>query len=146
MGLSVSRVGGNAQTQAMKQVASRLRLDLAQYRELAAFAQFGSELDRATQAQLTRGERMVELLKQGQYQPMALADQICGLFAGTEGLLDGLPKSEVARFERELLAVIQKQYPDVGHEIQTKKVMELHIRERLIEAIRKLKTSLYGNP
>ncbi|MBI1952852.1 MAG: F0F1 ATP synthase subunit alpha [Candidatus Omnitrophica bacterium] len=144
VGLSVSRVGGNAQTKAMKQVAGRLRLDLAQYRELAAFAQFGSELDHATLAQLARGERMVELLKQGQYRPMPLAEQVIGLFAGTEGLLDDLPKSEAARFERELLAEIQKRYPDLQHEIQTKKMIEPALRQRLTEAIRKLKTSLHG--
>jgi F-type H+-transporting ATPase subunit alpha len=139
VGLSVSRVGGNAQTKAMKQVAGRLRLDLAQYRELAAFAQFGSELDHATLAQLARGERMVELLKQGQYQPMPLAEQVCGLFAGTEGLLDDLPKSEVARFERELLAEIRKRYPDLQHEIQTKKTIEPGLRQRLTQAIQQLK-------
>ena len=140
VGLSVSRVGGNAQTKAMKQVAGRLRLDLAQYRELAAFAQFGSELDKATQAQLTRGERMVELLKQDQYQPMALADQVVGIYAGVQGHLDDLPASEVARFEKDLLSFVAEKYPDIRHEIQTKKGLDPTVSKKLDEAILKLKT------
>ena len=139
VGLSVSRVGGNAQTKAMKQVAGRLRLDLAQYRELAAFAQFGSELDKATQAQLTRGERMVELLKQDQYQPMSLADQVVSVYAGVGGHLDNLAASNVARFERELLAFVAQEYPDIRHEIQTKKVFDPAVSKKLDEAILKLK-------
>src|SRR6185295_12109432 len=95
VGLSVSRVGGSAQIKTMKQVAGTLRLDLAQYREMAAFAQFGSELDKATQAQLSRGVRMVELLKQGQYKPMPVADQVLSLFAGVNGFLDDLPVDKV---------------------------------------------------
>ncbi|MBI3332922.1 MAG: F0F1 ATP synthase subunit alpha [Candidatus Omnitrophica bacterium] len=139
VGLSVSRVGGNAQTKAMKQVAGRLRLDLAQYRELAAFAQFGSELDRATQAQLIRGERMVELLKQDQHQPVPLADQVIGIFAGVQGHLDELDCSRVAAFEKELVSFVEKQYPDVRHEIQTKKVLDPATQMKLGEAIQKLK-------
>ncbi len=139
VGLSVSRVGGNAQTKAMKQVAGRLRLNLAQYRELAAFAQFGSELDKATQAQLTRGERMVELLKQGQYQPMVLADQVVSIFAGIQGYLDDLPTAQVRAFEKELLAFVDKNYPDVRHDIQTKKIIDPAVEQKLREAIEKLK-------
>jgi F-type H+-transporting ATPase subunit alpha len=93
VGLSVSRVGGNAQIKAMKQVAGSLRLDLAQYREMAAFAQFGSDLDKATQAQLAKGERLVEVLKQGQYEPLPVAKQILIVYAGVNGFLDGYPVS-----------------------------------------------------
>jgi F-type H+-transporting ATPase subunit alpha len=113
VGISVSRVGGNAQTKAMKKVAGRLRLDLAQYRAMEAFAKFGSDLDKATQAQLTRGERLVELLKQGQYVPMSTELQVLTLFAGTNGYLDEVPTAEVARFERELHESIQRKHRDV---------------------------------
>ena len=140
VGLSVSRVGGNAQTKAMKQVAGRLRLDLAQYRELAAFAQFGSELDKATQAQLIRGERMVELLKQEQYQPMSLADQVVVIHAGIQGYLDDVPVSEVRAFEKELRAFVSASYPDILHDIQAKKLMEPPVQKKLDEAIQKFKT------
>ncbi|MCM8794506.1 MAG: F0F1 ATP synthase subunit alpha [Candidatus Omnitrophica bacterium] len=145
VGLSVSRVGGNAQTKAMKQVAGRLRLNLAQYRELAAFAQFGSELDKATQVQLVRGERMVELLKQSQYQPMPLEDQVVSLFAGVNGYLDDLPVASVRSFEKALLDYVEKNYPDIKHEIRTKKVIEKAIEERLKSAIEKLKME-FKNP
>jgi F-type H+-transporting ATPase subunit alpha len=113
VGISVSRVGGNAQTKAMKKVAGRLRLDLAQYRELAAFAQFGSDLDKSTQAQLTRGQRMVELLKQGQFVPMTVDQQVMVLYAGTQGHLDSIPVEAVRRFESEFLAFMAEKYPDV---------------------------------
>ena len=139
VGLSVSRVGGNAQTKAMKQVAGRLRLDLAQYRELAAFAQFGSELDKATQSQLIRGERMVEILKQDQYQPMDLSLQVIGLSAGIGGHLDDLPASQIRAFEKGLHAFIESNYPDVRHEIKTKKTLEPAVQQKLDEAIRKFK-------
>src|SRR5206468_2167015 len=95
VGISVSRVGGKAQTKAMKKVAGRLRLDLAQFRELAAFSQFGSDLDKATQDQLTRGERMVELLKQGQYEPLPVERQVAIIYAGTQGYLDDLPTTDI---------------------------------------------------
>jgi F-type H+/Na+-transporting ATPase subunit alpha len=122
-GLSVSRVGGNAQTKAMKKVAGKLRLDLAQYRELAAFAQFGSDLDKATRAQLTRGERMMEILKQDQYVPMDLADEVMIIFAGINGFLDALPVSDVARYERELLEFAHAKYPEVTHTVATEKAI-----------------------
>ena len=144
VGLSVSRVGGNAQTKAMKQVAGRLRLDLAQFRELAAFAQFGSEMDKATQAQLTRGERMVELLKQKQYEPMSLADQVIGSFAGVQGFLDDLPVADVKAFEKALLEFVAKEYPDVKHDIQTKKIIDPAVEAKLKEAIAKLKQKFAG--
>jgi F-type H+-transporting ATPase subunit alpha len=102
VGISVSRVGGNAQTKAMRQVAGRLKLDLAQYRELEAFSQFGSELDQATQKTLARGERMVATLNQPQYQPWALEEQVAAIFAGNEGFLDEIPTDQVQRFQEEL--------------------------------------------
>jgi F-type H+-transporting ATPase subunit alpha len=135
VGLSVSRVGGNAQTTAMKRVGGRLRLDLAQYRELAAFAQFGSELDKATMAQLRRGERLVELLKQEQYQPMKLSDQVLILFAGTQGFLDDLDVPRVRDFERELLRLVDEKYPDILHEIETKKELPDRLQEKMKQAV-----------
>ena len=106
-GLSVSRVGGSAQTKAMKSVAGQLRLDLAQYRELAAFAQFGSDLDKATLARLTRGEKVLEVLKQGQYQPMAMEDQVAIIFAGVNGYLDEIPRDQIASFEADFLKYLR---------------------------------------
>jgi F-type H+/Na+-transporting ATPase subunit alpha len=120
VGISVSRVGGKAQTKAMKKVAGRLRLDLAQYRELAAFAQFGSDLDKATQAQLTRGERMVELLKQGQYQPLPVERQVAIIFAGTNGYLDDLPVTSVRSFEEGFYGYLDKEYADLMHDLRIK--------------------------
>jgi F-type H+-transporting ATPase subunit alpha len=119
VGLSVSRVGGAAQIKAMKQVAGTLRLDLAQYREMAAFAQFGSELDKATQAQLARGVRMVELLKQDQYKPMPVADQIIAIYAGTQGFLDDVPVDQVRQFEEDLLHYVAQHHPELRDEITT---------------------------
>jgi F-type H+-transporting ATPase subunit alpha len=107
VGLSVSRVGGSAQTKAMKKVAGKLRLELAQYREMAAFAQFGSDLDKVAQAQLARGQRMTELLKQGQYSPLAMEEQVVVLFAGTNGFIDDYPVSAIGRYERELLQFLR---------------------------------------
>ena len=109
VGLSVSRVGGSAQTKAMKQVAGQLRLDLAQYRELAAFAQFGSDLDAATRAQLDRGERLTEMLKQGQYEPMSVAEMVINLYAGTKGYLADIQVADVLSFEAELFTLCKKQ-------------------------------------
>jgi F-type H+-transporting ATPase subunit alpha len=134
VGLSVSRVGGNAQTKAMKKVAGRLRLALAQYRELVAFTQFGSELDKATQAQLTRGERMVEILKQDQYAPMSLAHQVAILHVANQGLLDDLPRGETKAFENAFHAFLEERYPDVLHEIEKAKDLTDAIAKRLEEA------------
>ncbi len=117
VGISVSRVGGDAQIKAMKQVAGSLRLDLANYRSLAAFAQFGSDLDKATQATLARGARMVELLKQGRYVPMPVADQVVAIFAGTKGYLDGIEVAQVQPFRDQLIELVNSAYPDIAKAI-----------------------------
>lgn len=139
VGLSVSRVGGNAQTHAMKRVGGRLRLEMAQYREMAAFAQFGADLDKATQAQLVRGERLTEVLKQDQYQPLRLADQVIIIFAGTSGFLDDLPVESVKRFEAELRQFMDKNYADIIHEIETNKHLPDELAEKLKKAIAEFK-------
>ncbi len=139
VGLSVSRVGGNAQTKAMKKVAGRLRLDLAQYRELVAFTQFGSELDKATQAQLTRGERWVEVLKQGQYQPMSLAHQVAILYVTGQGHLDEIPLNRVKPFEAAFHAFLDERYPDVIHEIAKANDLPEVLAKRLDEAVAQCK-------
>jgi F-type H+-transporting ATPase subunit alpha len=136
VGISVSRVGGNAQIKAMKKVAGRLRLDLAQYRELEAFAKFGSDLDKATTAQLTRGARLVELLKQGQYAPMPVEKQVVSIFAGTNGYLDEIPLQHVGRFERELLEMMDLKYKDLLAEIAAKKDLSEQITQKLHEIIK----------
>ncbi|WP_139491088.1 F0F1 ATP synthase subunit alpha [Brevibacillus dissolubilis] len=120
-GISVSRVGGSAQIKAMKKVAGPLRLDLAQYRELAAFAQFGSDLDKATQARLTRGERTVEILKQGQYEPMPVEKQVISIYAVTKGFTDDIPVGDVRRFEKEFLSWIDSNRPQLFEHIRTTK-------------------------
>ena len=135
VGLSVSRVGGSAQVKAMRQVAGQLRLDLAQYRELAAFAQFGSDLDRATQLQLARGQRMVELLKQGQYAPLVVEKQVVALFAGTQGLLDDLPVDSVRAFEEFLYGWVERKHPEVFTEIREKKELSDTLRETLTKLV-----------
>jgi F-type H+-transporting ATPase subunit alpha len=140
VGISVSRVGGKAQTKAMKKVAGRLRLDLAQYRELAAFAQFGSDLDKATQAQLTRGERMVELLKQGQYQPLEVERQVAIVYAGTNGYLDELPAASIRDFEIGLYAYLDKEYADVLHDLRAKYELTDAVETRLKKAIEAFRT------
>ncbi len=139
VGISVSRVGGDAQTKAMKQVAARLRLDMAAYRELAAFAQFGSDLDKATQAQLQRGQRMQEILKQPQYQPMALEDQVMVIFAGTNGYADHVPVEKMRRWETDLLEFLHTSYPEIGKDIAEKKVITDETRQRLIQALETFK-------
>jgi F-type H+/Na+-transporting ATPase subunit alpha len=135
VGLSVSRVGGSAQIKAMRQIAGKLRLDLAQFRELAAFAQFGSDLDRATQMQLARGQRMVELLKQGQYGPLPVERQIAIIFAGTQGLLDDLPVDSVRAFEEYLYAFMDRSHARVMSDIASKKELADETREVLTQAI-----------
>ena len=120
VGLSVSRVGGSAQIKTMKQVAGTLRLDLAQYREMAAFAQFGSELDKASQAQLSRGVRMTELLKQGQYQPMPVADQVISIYAGVNGFLDDVPVAKILQFEEDLHRYAAQHHPQIRKDVTTK--------------------------
>jgi len=139
VGLSVSRVGGNAQIKAMKQVAGRLRLDLAQYRELAAFAQFGSELDKATQAQLARGERLTELLKQGQFNPLPVEKQIITIFAGTNGYVDDLPVSECPVFEQALYSFLDTSYSALQEKIRQKKALDDEVREEIHKALKEFK-------
>src|SRR5438270_811449 len=134
-GISVSRVGGNAQIKAMKQVAGRLRLDLAQYRELEAFAQFGSELDQATQKQLARGARVVEVLKQPQYQPMPVEQQVMVIFAVTNGYLDDVPVPEIRAWEQGFRDFMVAQHPDVGEEIRTRRVLGDDLTARLRAAV-----------
>ncbi|MGH7414762.1 MAG: F0F1 ATP synthase subunit alpha [Candidatus Rokuibacteriota bacterium] len=140
VGLSVSRVGGSAQVRAMRQVAGKLRLDLAQFRELAAFAQFGSDLDRATQSQLARGARMVELLKQGQYQPLTVEKQVVIIFAGTQGLLDELPVDAIREFEPFLYAHLERRAPQILTEIRDKKEISDALRETVAKAIADART------
>ncbi len=135
VGLSVSRVGGDAQTKAMKQVAGRLRLDMAAYREVAAFAQFGSDLDKATQAQLNRGQRMQELLKQPQYQPMELEEEVVVLFAGTQGYLDEVPVDQIRDWETAFLRFMEASHQDLLKDIAERKVITEETEARLREAI-----------
>jgi len=135
VGISVSRVGGNAQIKAMKQVAGRLRLDLAQYRELEAFAELGSELDKASQAQLERGARVVEVLKQPQYRPMAVDQQVMSIFAVTNGYMDDLPLADVKRFETGLLEYLGTRHPDIGERIRTHGDLPDEVLEKLRSAI-----------
>ena len=134
-GISVSRVGGNAQIKAMKQVAGRLRLDLAQYRELEAFAQFGSELDPATQRQLARGERIVEVLKQPQYQPIPVEQQVVIIFAVTNGFLDDVDVSQIKGWEKGFHEFMAAQHPEIGEEIRTRKALTDDLTARLRQAI-----------
>jgi F-type H+-transporting ATPase subunit alpha len=131
VGNSVSRVGGSAQIRAMRQVAGTLRLDLAQYRELAAFAQFGSDLDKATQAQLNRGARLVEILKQPQYEPLPVERQVALIYAGTNGYLDNIAVSEVRSFETELYRFIETRAPQVFSNIVEKKILDDQLKGEL---------------
>ena len=140
-GLSVSRVGGAAQIKAMKQIAGMLRLDLAQYRELAAFAQFASDLDKATRAQIERGRRMIELLKQDQYVPMPVDDQIMVIFAGTQGFLDDLPVEAVKSFEDGFLRYIRAEKQDLKKQIMEKKALDDDLRAKITEAVTAFKKS-----
>ncbi len=142
VGLSVSRVGGSAQIKAMKAVAGSLRLDLAQYREMAAFAQFGSELDKATQAQLARGQRMVELLKQGQYQPMPVENQVISIFAGTNGYLDDVPVNRIRQFEEELLAYVTREHQKIQRDIVAKGKLDDELTTDLRNMLTKFKSKL----
>ncbi len=134
VGISVSRVGGNAQIKAMKKVSGTLKLDLAQYRELEAFAKFGSDLDKSTQQLLRRGSRLVELLKQGQYQPAPVEDQVAAIWAGTNGYFDPLPVEDVRRFEKEFLDYLKVRYPDLLPSIANKKALTDDITEALKQA------------
>lgn len=145
VGLSVSRVGGSAQIKTMKQVAGTLRLDLAQYREMAAFAQFGSELDKATQMQLARGVRMVELLKQGQYKPMPVSDQVLSIYAGVNGFLDDVPVDKVQQFEADFLHYVQQHHAELKKEIVSIGKIDDKVGGRLKEILTTFKQKMgYG--
>ncbi|MGW8312429.1 MAG: F0F1 ATP synthase subunit alpha [Desulfuromonadales bacterium] len=140
VGLSVSRVGGSAQVKAMKQVAGTLRLALAQYREMAAFAQFGSDLDAATQRQLNRGARLVEILKQGQYKPMPVEKQVVAIFAANNGYVDEYPVHTVQRYERELLTFMESSYADVLSTLREKKSIDDELQGKIKAALEDFKT------
>lgn len=144
VGISVSRVGGNAQIKAMKQVAGRLRLDLAQFRELEAFAQFGTELDKATQAQLGRGERVVEILKQPQYQPVSVEKQVIIIYAAVNGYLDDVPVEKVRSFETQLFEYIESRHADIISSITNEKKLSDELEKRVIAAINSFKESIAG--
>jgi F-type H+/Na+-transporting ATPase subunit alpha len=135
VGISVSRVGGDAQTRAMKQVASRLRLDMAAYRDLAAFAQLGSGLDKSTQDQLNRGQRLQELLKQPQYEPMALESQVIVLYSGTRGYSDAVPIDKIKSWEQGLLRYLEMNYPEIGKDIDAQKRISEETEKKLGEAL-----------
>lgn len=141
VGLSVSRVGGKAQEKAMKQVAGRLRLDLAQHRELVAFTQFGSELDKTTQAQLARGERMIEILKQGQYEPLPVSKQVLIIYAGTRGLLDDIPVKSIRQFEAMFHKFMESKHPDLLHDLETKKAISDKMYDVIDAAVAEAKHS-----
>jgi F-type H+-transporting ATPase subunit alpha len=141
VGLSVSRVGGDAQRKAMKQVAGRLRMDLAQYRSLAAFAQFGSDLDKATQDQLERGRRLSELLKQPQFQPVSLENQVMSIYAGTHHFLDSIPTEQARQWEEQLTRFMETHHPEVGREIATSFVLSEENETRLRTAIEEFNVS-----
>jgi F-type H+-transporting ATPase subunit alpha len=144
VGISVSRVGGNAQIKAMKSVAGRLKLELAQFREVQAFAQFASDLDKATQAQLGRGQRLVEVLKQPQYAGMSVENQVISIFAATNGYLDDIPVDQVRRFEAEMLRFVADQYPDVPVSITQTKALSDDMAGTLRQAISAFKAQFTG--
>jgi F-type H+-transporting ATPase subunit alpha len=144
VGLSVSRVGGAAQIPAMKEVAGQLRLELAQYRDLAAFAEFAEELDEASQAQLARGERVMEVLKQDQYQPMPVEEQVAVLFAAVNGYLDDIPLEAVRDFERRLLVFLREERPEVLAKLREERRLAPELREALERAVKEFHSSFKG--
>jgi F-type H+-transporting ATPase subunit alpha len=146
VGLSVSRVGGKAQSKTMRQVASKLRLDLAQYRELVTFTQFGTDLDKTTRAQLTRGERMVEVLKQAQYEPLEAARQVIIIYAGTNGYLDDLAVGTIKKFEFGLYKFIDAKFPGIQAEIESKNDLDLSLKNKLDALIGDFKKEFLANP
>ncbi len=141
VGLSVSRVGGNAQIKAMKQVAGTLRLELAQYRELAAFAQFGSDLDQATQKQLNRGKRLVEILKQGQYQPMPVEKQVLTIYAATNGFVDEYPETKIQKYLSEMILFVESKYAKILEDLRTKKTLDDDLKKLIKTALDEFKGS-----
>jgi F-type H+-transporting ATPase subunit alpha len=132
VGLSVSRVGSSAQTKAMKQVAGKIKGELAQYREMAAFAQFGSDLDAATQKMLARGARLTELLKQPQFSPLKMEEQVAVIFAGTRGYLDAVPVASVTKFEGDLLRLLRTDGTDILESIRTEKALSEATEKKLV--------------
>ncbi|MFA5096306.1 MAG: F0F1 ATP synthase subunit alpha, partial [Candidatus Omnitrophota bacterium] len=144
VGLSVSRVGGKAQVRAMRQVAGKLRLDLAQYRELVAFTQFGTEMDKATQQQLARGERMVEILKQDQFNPLAISSQVMLIYCGTAGFLDEVPVAAIRKFEAQFFKYMDKYHPDIPAEIESKRELSPELLQKMDAAITKFKADFMG--
>ena len=145
VGLSGSRVGGNAQTKAMKKVAGKLRLELAQYRELAAFMQFGSDMDKSTRDQLNRGSRLVEVLKQGQYVPMTLAQEVSIIYVATKGILDDVPLDKIEDFEKGFHIFLAEKYPDVVNQIEKKKELSDDVMINLDHAGHQFKTTSLGS-
>ena len=139
VGISVSRVGGSAQIKAMKQVAGSLRIELAQYREMAAFAQFGSDLDAATQKQLARGSRLVEVLKQGQYEPLPVEKQVLIIYAATNGFVDHLPENAVRKYEAELYRFVDNRHPDLLEDIRTKKQIDDTVKPKVDKVLNEFK-------
>ena len=135
MGLSVSRVGSAAQTKAMKKVAGSIKLELAQYREMAAFAQFGSDLDASTQQLLNRGAKLTELLKQDQYSPMTVAEQVISVFTGVKGYLDDIDLNNIKKFEQDILEKIKNEKPEIIDEIQSSGKLEESIEKSLSQII-----------
>jgi F-type H+-transporting ATPase subunit alpha len=144
VGLSVSRVGGDAQLRAMRQVAGRLRLDMASFRELAAFAQFGSDLDKATQAQLNRGQHLQEILKQPQYAPVSLENQVIVLFAATNGYSDNVPLERVRAWEADLVRFMETSHPEIGKDIVEKKRITDETQAALHEAVKTFNSTWIG--
>jgi F-type H+-transporting ATPase subunit alpha len=143
VGISVSRVGGNAQTKAMKKIAGSLRLDLAAYRELEAFAQLGTELDKATQAQLDRGSRLVELLKQPQYKPMPFEQEVMVIYAGTKGYLDDVPVNRVLEFQNAFLAYVDASAAQVRNGLKEKKDLTEELEKQLKQALTDFKAKVW---
>src|SRR5262249_8823458 len=139
VGISVSRVGGSAQIKAMRQVAGTLRLDMAQYRDLAAFAQFGSDLDKASTAQLNRGKHLVEILKQGQFQPLPVEKQVVIIFAGTQGYLDDLPVEQVRKFEEDLYHFVDNAHHALWGKIMEKKTLDDDLRGEIQKVLKEFK-------
>jgi F-type H+-transporting ATPase subunit alpha len=144
VGISVSRVGGNAQIKAMKQVAGKLRLDLAQYRDLVTFAQFGTELDRASQAQLERGARLTEVLKQNEYAPLPVERQILIIYAGNRGFLDDFPVSRIGKYETKLYPFMEKEHPEILQALAQKKVIDRELDEKIASALLQFNTGFAG--
>lgn len=141
IGISVSRVGGDAQRKAMRQVAGRLRLDMAAYRSLAAFAQFGSDLDKATLSQLSRGQRLQEVLKQPQYKPYQLDEEVILLFAGTNGFLDGIGVDRVRAWKEDVLRYMETSYPEINHDILEKKLITQETDAKIRDALNEFNLS-----